>query len=112
MPQIFEGRERWFGPPALKLRRRSASTALPLRSRYGLFIRDSGPLHRLNFFFKPPGGGGRAKFAVRINEDLSSSGSRLAKDAADIATVAHVRAIGADANNVIGRADLAAGGMA
>jgi len=36
----------------------------------------------------------------------------LAKDAADIATVAHVRAIGADANNVIGRADLAAGGMA
>ena len=33
----------------------------------------------------------------------------MAKDAADIATVAHVRTIGADTDNVIGRGDVVAG---
>ena len=36
----------------------------------------------------------------------------MAKDAADIATIVHVLAIGADANNVTGRGDLAAGSVA
>src|SRR6266545_3340931 len=84
------------------------------RNRFERKERFAGVVHCLNLLFKSPRGSRRAKFAVRINENGRSAGRGLAKDTANIATVAYVGSgdVRADTNNVTGRGHVLASAIA
>jgi len=62
-------------------------------------------VHRFDRLLKTLGGSRRAELIVRCNQNRHPTGSRLAKDTADVATIGHVFAIdvSADTNDVIDR---------
>jgi hypothetical protein len=71
--------------------------------------RFAGLVHRLNVIFEPPGRNNGAQLTRSINDDGGCSGRSHTENVADVTGIAHVLAIGADSNNVIGRADTRAG---
>src|SRR5215211_2748971 len=84
--------------------------------RYRFKTQDSfaGLLHRSNLFLKPPRGSGRAELTGAGYDDWQRVAAYRsgAINIPDPSGVAHVRAIVANTNNVIGRGDRLAGEMA